>query len=72
LVIYDQIFNNDATFGTNLFAHVVKNVDQRKPAFYNTATISGLGGYQLSDIFPYKDYLITVGRKDTNTPKSLT
>lgn len=72
LVVYDQIFDNSAPFGTNLFAHVIKNVDQRMPTFYNTAAITGLANYQLADIFPYNDYLISVGRRDSSSAKSLT
>ena len=51
---------------------MIKNVDQRKPTFYNTASINGLSGYQISGIFPYRDYLVVVGLKDKTSTKSLT
>lgn len=71
LAIYDQIFDRSAPVGTNLFAHIVKNVDQRKPTFYNTASITGLDGNQISDIFPYNQYTIAVARKDAQSSKFL-
>lgn len=71
LVIYDQIFDRNAPYGKNLFAHIVKNIDQRKPTFYNTADITGISGNQISDIFPYKQYTVVVARKSAEDTKFL-
>ena len=72
LVVYDQILDPEAAFGTNLFAHVIKNIDIRKPTFYKTVSITGLAGYLLNDLFPYHEYMVAVGKADEDSTKSLT